>query len=407
MRFNTLTLLFLSFVALTGCGDDKSSTTQPESGENPEQDKSQVVQETCSADEENTYRWVKEKVVYQICEKGKWVTDSVKAYKPGFDPCRFNFGAAFQSSHEDSVYYAGLDYVSVWLGDNDWYNMFESRMISMSLKTKVTPMIYAYVIAEFGKDHGMDDCDVAKARGKKSLCVYGADLMRQYFDSSPDAENPDDYILYRYQTYVKGIAFQLEYKFDNIKDFEPIWMIEPDYYQYSQMASEQSSAFKGDEQLNGGIPDSMMGVYFKQIVDTIKTYLPGSKIAIDISPWVSDKDSLGLEKWFSHFDMSLVDYVSTSGGRTLADSEKIRSTNKLTWKRLYETLKKPILADVGYSTGGKATKHDTAWDDIANLEARAKDGVVGVMQMDAALDYPLRASYIRSRLQVDYPWCKE
>lgn len=91
----------------------------------------------------------------------------------------------------------------------------------------------------------------------------------------------------------------------------------------------------------------------------------------------------------------------------MANTEKIRSANKLTWNKLYETLKKPILADAGYDAGGKGTGHAKLWDDISNLEARAKDGVVGVMQMDAALDYPLRASYIRSRLQVDYPWCKE
>jgi hypothetical protein len=41
------------------------------------------------------------------------------------------------------------------------------------------------------------------------------------------------------------------------------------------------AAIKGEEQLNGGIPDSMMGVYFKQIVDTIKAYLPDAKIVAD------------------------------------------------------------------------------------------------------------------------------
>ena len=403
MRLNTLALFFLLFVALVGCGDDKSSTTQPESGDNPGQnnpgqDNPQEVSEPCDPAEEGTYRWVEEGVVFQVCENGLWTTDSVNTGKRGFDPCKFNFGAAWQSSHEDSVYYAGLDYVSVWLGDNSFYNFFEQRMVSMCLDTRATPMIYAYVIAEFGKDLGMDDCDVAKSRGKQSLCVYGADLIREHFADS---------ILDRYREYASGMAYQISYMTDGSEKFEPIWLIEPDFYQYSQMASDQSAAIKGEEQLNGGIPDSMMGVYFKQIVDTIKAYLPDAKIAADISPWVSDKDSLGLQKWFSHFDMSLIDYVSTSGGRTLANAENIRSTNKLTWKKLYDTLKKPILADVGYSAGGNGTGHAKPWDDITNLEARAKDGVVGVMQMDAALDYPLRASYIRSRLQVDYPWCKE
>jgi hypothetical protein len=393
MKLIPLALLFFCLVAVNGCGDDKTSSTQPESVDDLQQ-----LSETCDASEEKTYRWIEDGVVFQVCENGKWVSDSAKAHKPGFDPCQFNFGAAWQNSHEDSVYYAGLDYISVWLGDKTYYNEFEKRMVNMCVRIGATPMIYAYVIAEFGKDHGMDDCDVASTNGKKSLCVYGADLIREYFADS---------IMSRYQKYAKGMADQSALLAEGFEVFEPIWMIEPDYYQYSQMASDQSVDNKGEEQLNGGIPDSMMGVYFKQIVDTIKTYLPYAKIAIDISPWVSDKDSLGLEKWFSHFDMSLVDYVSTSGGRTMANTEKIRSANKLTWNKLYETLKKPILADAGYDAGGKGTGHAKLWDDISNLEARAKDGVVGVMQMDAALDYPLRASYIRSRLQVDYPWCKE
>ena len=398
MRLNTLALFFLSFVALVGCGGDKSSSVQPESGENPEQDGPQETPEPCAPAEEGSYRWVEEGVIYQVCENGLWTKDSVKTVERGFDPCKFNFGAAWQSSHEDSIYYAGLDYVSVWLGDNSYYNFFEKRMVDMCLDTRATPMIYAYVIAEFGKDMGMEDCDVAKSRGKQSLCVYGADLIREYFADS---------ILYRYQQYAKGLALQTSYMAARSEKFQSIWLIEPDFYQYSQMASDQSAAIKGEEQLNGGIPDSMMGVYFKQIVDTIKAYLPDAKIVADISPWVSDKDPEGLEKWFSHFDMSLVDYVSTSGGRTQADFERIRYTNKLTWKKLYDTLKKPILADAGYSAGGTGTGHSAIWDDIANLEARAKEGVVGVIQIDAALDYPHRASYIRSRLHVGYPWCKE
>ena len=389
MRLIPLTLSFFLAAFCCGCSDDGSST----STDSP--DKTEV--KPCDASEEGSLNWLDTGSVYQVCENGLWTSDTV-SYTPGFDPCRFNFGAAWQNAHEDPIYYTGLDYVSVWLGDNAYYNEFEKRMVETCFKIHATPMIYAYVIAEFGKDHGMEDCDVAKSLEKKSLCVYGADLIREFFADS---------IMHRYRKYASGMARQAESYADEVEKFEPIWMIEPDYYQYSQLASEQSAENHGEEQLNGGIPDSMMGVYFKQIVDTIKAYLPDAKIAIDISPWVTDWDADGLEKWFSNFDMSLVDYVSTSGGRTLANSEKIRGSNKLTWKKLYETLKKPILADVGYSTGGRGTGHAKPWDDISNLEARAKDGVVGVMQMDAALDYPLRASYIRSRLQVDYPWCKE
>ena len=390
MRLIPLTLFLLLPIVFFGCGDN--GTSSDNSGEKG------AANAPCDSSEAGTYRWTEEGVAFEVCENGFWTPDSVKPHAPGFNSCQFNFGAAWQRTHEDTVYYAGLDYVSVWLGDNAYYNEFEKRMVKACFKIHATPMIYAYVIAEFGKDHEMEDCDVAKARKKKSLCVHGADLIREYFADS---------ILYRYQKYAEGMSRQAHTYGNESEKFEPIWMIEPDYYQYSQMASDQSAANKGEEQLNGGIPDSMMGVYFKQIVDTIKAYLPDAKIAIDISPWVSDWDSLGLSKWFSHFDMSQVDYVSTSGGRTLANSERIRGANKLTWNKLYETLKKPILADVGYSAGGKGTGHAELWDNIANLDARAKDGVVGVMQMDAALDYPQRVSYIRSHLRVDYPWCKE
>ena len=61
-----------------------------------------------------------------------------------------------------------------------------------------------------------------------------------------------------------------------------------------------------------------MGIYFSQIVQTIKTYPPAAKIAIDVSPWITD-----VKGWYTNFGMSLVDYASTSGGRTLAGSAKI------------------------------------------------------------------------------------
>lgn len=390
MHLIPLALYLLLSIAFFGCGDKGTSSDNSGEKESPKT--------PCDSTEAGSYRWIEEGVTFEVCENGFWTSDSVRPHVAGFNSCQFNFGAAWQHAHEDSVYYDGLDYVSVWLGDNPFYNEFEKRMVRTCFEIHATPMIYAYVIAEFGKDHDMDDCDVAKRKGKKSLCVYGADLIREYFADS---------ILYRYRKYADGMSHQVRTYENESEKFEPIWMIEPDFYQYSQMASEQSVANKGEEQLNGGIPDSMMGAYFKQIVDTIKAYLPDAKIAMDISPWITDWDSLGLTRWFSHFDMSLVDYVSTSGGRTQANSVKIRNANKLTWKKLYETLKKPILADVGYDAGGEGTGHADLWDNISNLEARAKDGVVGVMQMDAALDYPLRASYIRSRLQVDYPWCKE
>lgn len=315
------------------------------------------------------------------------------SHTPGFNPCQFNFGAAWQAAHEDAEFYKGVDYIAVWLGDNDFYNAFEARMVETSAEIGATPMIYGYVIAEFGKDMGLEDCDVAK-KNETSLCVGGANLIREYFTDS---------ILYRYREYAMGMRDQVEGRLEQNPDtYESIWMVEPDFYQYSESGSNQKASYDSIAQLGGGIPDAEMGLLFRQIVDTIRTYLPAAKIAIDVSPWVLDQAA-----WFANFDLSVVDYVSTSGGRTLAGSEKIRSGNIATWKQIHEITGKPILADAGYDAGGKGTGHAVAWDKPENINARIENGVVGVMQMDAALDYPARLDTIRPQITAKIPGCEE
>lgn len=310
-------------------------------------------------------------------------------HQKGFSPCQFNFGAGWQAAHEDSSFYAGLDYISVWLGDNDFFNAFEERMFDMTRTVQATPMIYAYVIAEFGKDHDLGDCDVNK--GKPNLCTGGADLIRSYFQDS---------ILYRYKQYASGFREHIEFFFSQDPDtVQFIWLIEPDFYQYSESGSNQKALYDSVAQNNGGIPDSVMGVLFNQIVDTIKAYLPGSKIAIDISPWVADQAA-----WYSNFDLSRVDFASTSGGRTLAGSEKIRSANKTTWKEISSLLNKPILADAGYDAGGYGTGYNKAWGNVENLNARIADGVLGVTQMDPDSLYHVRTLLARPQLSA-IPGC--
>lgn len=309
-------------------------------------------------------------------------------------------GAAWQAAHEEEINYAGLDYIAVWLGDNDWYNEFEKRMVEMCVNVHATPMIYAYVIAEFGKDQGLVDCDMVDEEHPNSLCSHGSEIIRKYFADS---------ILTRYATYASGMREQLQIFLEQNPDtYETIWLIEPDFYQYSATGSAQRSRTDdGVEQLGGGIPDAQMGVYFSQIVATIKQYLPAAKIAIDISPWISDWTETSQAAWFANFDMNLVDYASTSGGGTAANNAKIRAGNKATWQELYEVTKRPILADAGYDKGGQGTGHAKIWDMIPNLNARIAEHVVGVMQMDAALNYPAMADTIRPQLKVNYPWCTE
>ena len=293
--------------------------------------------------------------------------------------------------HEEADFYRGLDYIAVWLGDNDFYNAFEARMVETAVSIKATPMIYAYVIAEFGKDHGLEDCDMVKA--EVTHCTHGAGIIREYFNDS---------ILYRYEQYAAGLRDQVESNLElDPNTFESIWLIEPDFYQYSQSSSLQRAASKQSEQVGGGIPDAEMGFYFSQIVGVIKKYLPAAKIAIDISPWIKDKLA-----WYSNFDLGQVDYASTSGGRTTAGSAYIRG-REATWAEMFGLLGKPVLADAGYDAGGVGTGHAKVWDLPENINARIADGVVGVMQMDAENGYPARADSIRSQLLVNYPWCQQ
>jgi hypothetical protein len=347
-----------------------------------------TTKQTC--EENGAFAWVSQGSSYKICENGVWEEYQVSAAKTGFDPCKFNFGAAWQAASEDKEHYAGVDYIAVWLGDNDFYNAFEARMIDMCLEVKATPMIYAYVIAEFGKDHGLSDCDMAK---ESTHCTHGASLIREFFADS---------ILARYKAYAVGMREQIEFYYSmDPKEFESIWLIEPDFYQYSHSGSEQKVRYDSIAQVGGGIPDSLMGVYFEQIVQVIKQELPKAKIAIDISPWIENPES-----WYSNFNLDVIEFASTSGGRTLAGSEKIRSGNPMTWKQIAEITGKPILADAGYDKGGKGTGHAQIWDDVSNIKARLADGVIGVMQMDAALDYPKRLDTIRVQLENPLPQCK-
>src|SRR5574344_211520 len=316
-------------------------------------------------------------------------SSSVFVHTPGFDPCRFNFGAGWQTTHQkDTAFYKGMDFISVWLGDNDYFNpSFEGWMLDMAFGVGATPMIYAYVIAEVGKDQNLKDCDM----GTPNLCTNGASIIRQYFADS---------ILYRYRLYAEGMRdyIALYYSPKILADtLQMIWLIEPDFYQYSASGDDQNGS--STNQVGGGIPDDSMGIYFSQIVQTIKTYLPAAKIAIDISPWIKD-----MKGWYANFDMSLVDYASTSGGRTLAGSAKIRSANISTWAGVREIIGKPILADAGYDAGGKGTGQDTTWDNVANLNARIADGVIGVTQMDAASTYSAAISIVRPQLSA-IPGC--
>ena len=134
------------FSLLAACGSDSSSGADSDGSELSSSADLPIAESSSSGDD--------------LSSSSALSSSSLFVHQKGFSPCQFNFGAGWQAAHEDSAFYDGLDYISVWLGDNDYFNFFEERMFDMTRVVHATPMIYAYVIAEFGKDHELDDCDI-------------------------------------------------------------------------------------------------------------------------------------------------------------------------------------------------------------------------------------------------------
>jgi hypothetical protein len=275
-----------------------------------------------------------------------------------FDECRFNYGRQWQNSFNENTDFSGkgLSHLAIWIGDNDNYNQYwEGSMVRAAKKNNLTPVFYAYVIAEYDKDQGNQDCDV----GSPNHCTNGAETIRNKWNS----------ILSRYRSYAQGVA----------QDFgtsgTTIWLIEPDFFQYSISGDNHDTRFN---QVGGGIPDAdLCGKYFNDIVSTIKSALPNAKIAVDISPWLND----GLVTWYANFDKSKVDYLFSSGGRTQGDQERMRSDNNnlVTWAFASSAMGgKKIIADDGYGVGGASNNDYGDWLNVSNLNNRISDGVIGL-----------------------------
>ena len=274
-----------------------------------------------------------------------------------FDNSHFNYGRQWAGSLTASdVSNKGLSHIAIWLGDNEKYNEYwEGAMMGVCKDANLTPVIYAYVIAEYDKDLKHADCDM----GSPNHCTNGAETIRNGWGN----------IIARYKSYAEGIA--KDYGTSN----PTVWLIEPDFIQYSRSGDSIDTRFS---QVGGGIPDdSLAGYYFNSIVSTIKTALPNAKIAVDISPWLNDY----IRVWYSKFDKSKVDYLFTSGGRTQGDNARIRgdNNNNLTWSGARSAMGgKPIIADDGYGVGGQSNGDYIEWLNINNLSARVQDGVIGL-----------------------------
>lgn len=121
-----------------------------------------------------------------------------------------------------------------------------------------TAVYYAYVIAMLARHmKGIQDCDV----GSPSLCVHGADFVREH----------EQLILDTYESYANQTARMIG------RHAPVVWLMEPDWHQYSEPT-----------QHGGGLSQSRMVWLFAAMVGRIKRHLPASRISLDVSPWVAN-----------------------------------------------------------------------------------------------------------------------
>ena len=287
--------------------------------------------------------------------------------------CRFQFGSFFRRA--PSVTH-GADHLAVWLGTHSkaygyGFNPYwHGRMLDRARETNATAVYYAYVIAMLARHlKGLKDCDV----GTPSLCVHGADFVRQH----------ERLILDTYGAYANSTAARVG------RAARVVWLMEPDFHQYAEST-----------QRGGGLPQNHMVRLFVAMVARIKRHLPAAQISLDISPWVSDFGA-----WIAPFlEHGSVDFLHTSGGRTTAAAARVRAQeegNLLTWAEAHRVSGLGIIADTGYGVGGgfeTGRALENAWSEWTNLRDRIADGVIAVTHANPGTGWASRASRLRSSL---------
>eukprot|EP00308_Calcidiscus_leptoporus_P000992 CAMPEP_0119384182 /NCGR_PEP_ID=MMETSP1334-20130426/84074_1 /TAXON_ID=127549 /ORGANISM="Calcidiscus leptoporus, Strain RCC1130" /LENGTH=539 /DNA_ID=CAMNT_0007405159 /DNA_START=55 /DNA_END=1674 /DNA_ORIENTATION=+ len=293
--------------------------------------------------------------------------------------CRFRFGRAFRGADFD---YSGVDYLTVWIGQSGeqqtcskppcFNEYWHGAMLKLALQMRISAAYYAYIVAFLAKTlAGLHDCDM----GEPSLCRHGANFIRTHIPT----------ILATYDRFANETALRMG------RTAPVLWLIEPDWHQYHEPSQE-----------GGGLLVDEMVDLFKAITFQIFRHLPAAKISLDISPWVNQQ-----EEWLRPFiRQCTVHFVHTSGGRTSADSERIRASddgNYVTWKQVHQLSGLGIIADTGYGVGGLSHGHDHQWDDTFNLRKRIADGVVAVTQSNPEAGWPRTIEKARGLLPL--PQC--
>jgi hypothetical protein len=279
----------------------------------------------------------------------------------GFDPCKFNFGTAWEGGAKD---YSEVDYITIWVGSDEDFNVnWTGSMLQKCKSSSKTPVLYSYIIAFTARrDLNLKDCSA----GAPNLCLQGAQYIK----------DKKTRILGQYDKYIIGAK-------NSFGTAEPIiWLMEPDFFQYCEANQE-----------GGALSQQAAGQLLHELVVKIKTSLPNAVLSMDISTWNPNQNA-----WFGNFQMDDFTYMNTSGGQTDAASGIIRGANSTTWKGINDVTKKCIIADDGYAIGGASSGHDATWDDIVNLKNRINDGVIAITQANPKPDWATLIKSLRPQL---------
>jgi hypothetical protein len=284
-----------------------------------------------------------------------------------FSTCRFHFGTPDGIATGNSATMAQVDYLTAWAGSAENYNL--NPFFQTCKNNNKTPVVVSYIIAFTARrDWSLLDCNVDPTN---NLCKRGADFIRQ--------QKPR--IMSQYSKYAGGANSSFG------SSQWMVWCMEPDFSQYADAG-----------QNSGGLTVTQCGALMNEILDTIKKYCPKAVFSMDISPW---KDTTWQKNWFQALPKDRFTFINTSGGQARADQTFISdnwSTALPTWAWVFKAWGKPLITDAGYGAGGSNTGHDVRWDNVANLTARIKDGVLGVAQVNPASDWGSTISSIRSQL---------
>jgi hypothetical protein len=287
---------------------------------------------------------------------------------PAFVQCRFHFGTVDALARNNSALIQQLDYfVPGWMGLKD---AFDQQYVCNDVNgpfRNMVPAVVSYVIAFSARNHaGLQDCNVDD---ETNLCRYGASYLR---------DNLTTRILPTYESYAQG------YKNCYGTTRPIIFLMEPDYYQYSVGGDARALSPQEAGQIMG------------QLVGAIRKHLPNAVFSLDVSPWMPNNGS----GWFPNFNLNDFTFINTSGGGTDANNARIRARDSMTWGGVHQVTKKPILADTGYGAAGSNEGHDTVWDSVTNINARINDGVVGLAQYNPNSNWASTITQIRSQLSM-------